>query len=83
MKVSYVTLIAPLLAALAIAAPAQTYPGCDAATNAAAIGDTTALNNAVKACKYFTIIMYEESMASQYKGSHHHRHLSCNHLIAS
>ena len=32
----------------------QSYPGCEAATNAAAIGDQTALKNAIAACKYLS-----------------------------
>ena len=55
MKTSYLALAAPILAALftpALAMPAQSYPGCEAATNAAAIGDQTALKNAIAACEY-------------------------------
>ena len=55
MKTFTITFLAPLLAALlstsVLAAPAQSYPGCEVATNAAAAGDQTALKNAIAACE--------------------------------
>lgn len=55
MKASYITFVAPFLAALlapaVLASPVESYPGCQAANDAAKIGDETALKNAIAACK--------------------------------
>lgn len=55
MKTSYITFVAPFLAALlapaVLASPVESYPGCQAANDAAKIGDETALKNAIAACK--------------------------------
>ena len=55
MKTFTFAVAAPLLVALfgsiVNTSPAPAYPGCEAASNAAAIGDETALKNAIAACK--------------------------------
>ncbi|KAL6720067.1 hypothetical protein ACLMJK_001988 [Lecanora helva] len=54
MKTFSLDVAAPLLIAIlgsvVNASPAPAYPGCEAANNAAAIGDETALRNAIAAC---------------------------------